>query len=112
MIQVRFTTNSLRDLKKLKKKYKKIEKDIGLVVDQLSNNNITGDRIQNAQLLNVYKIRAKNSSAGKGKSGGFRIIYYLKLANEIYILSIYSKSQKTDCSMAELIDVLKDQDLL
>ena len=41
----------------------------------------------------VRKIRW--AAAGKGKSGGIRIIYYWKaMANEIWLLTVYSKSER------------------
>lgn len=43
----------------------------------------------------LYKIRLAVKSKGKGKSGGARIItYYLSKDNEIFLLSIYDKSEQ------------------
>jgi mRNA-degrading endonuclease RelE of RelBE toxin-antitoxin system len=42
-------------------------------------------------------------SAGKGKSGGVRIIYYWAVSKEqILMLLIYSKSERDDLSQAQL----------
>lgn len=40
----------------------------------------------------------KNSDAQRGKSGGYRVIYYLKIAENIILITIYSKSDQGDIS--------------
>jgi hypothetical protein len=51
---------------------------------------------------NLYKIRVKNSDIGS-KSGGYRVIYYTRLANErIYLLTIFSKTQKENIDVKSL----------
>ncbi|MBW3545736.1 MAG: type II toxin-antitoxin system RelE/ParE family toxin [Bacteroidetes bacterium] len=58
---------------------------------------------------NCYKIRLAITSKGKGKSGGARVITYLKLAdNTIYLLSIYDKSGQESISDSDLKELLKD----
>lgn len=49
----------------------------------------------------VRKIRWK--LAGKGKSGGVRVIYYwAKAADQVLMLTLYGKSEKEDLSSADL----------
>ena len=43
-----------------------------------------------------------NPSAGKGKSGGFRAIYYAQMATEVYLLTVYAKTQKENISRREV----------
>jgi len=38
----------------------------------------------------------------RGKSGGFRVIYYVQLSDRVILLTIYSKSDETDISIAEI----------
>ncbi|HVW13543.1 MAG TPA: type II toxin-antitoxin system RelE/ParE family toxin [Mucilaginibacter sp.] len=53
---------------------------------------------------NCYKIRMAIFSKHKGKSGGARVITYVKIVDEvIYLLSIYDKSD---------IDTITDKELL
>ena len=55
---------------------------------------------------NLYKIRVKNSDVG-GKSGGYRVIYYIKLpSNSIYLLTIYSKTQKESIDIEKLKPII------
>lgn len=96
-----------------KKHYKKILDDIDKVVDELKAGNFVGDRLENINLQGnsaVYKVRVANTSTKSGKSNGFRIIYYLKVEEKIYLVTIYSKKDDnripTDAQIAELINSL------
>ena len=77
-----------------KKKFLKIRADIKTVTDELEKGNLVGDRLEGLDLpenISVYKVRIANSSANVGKSHGFRLLYYMAIADEIYLVSIYSK---------------------
>ena len=50
----------------------------------------------------VYKTRLPNKAAGRGKSGGFRVIYYVQLADSVTLLTIYTKTEQTDISVREI----------
>ena len=96
-----------------KKHYTKILDDIDKVVNELKKGNLVGDKIEGLTIpINtaVYKVRLPNSSVNVGKSGGFRLLYYVELANNIYLLTIYSKKDDnripTDTQIAELINSL------
>ena len=54
----------------------------------------------------VRKVRW--AAAGKGKSGGVRVIYYwLKADDQIFLLTLYGKGEKEDLSAAELKRIVK-----
>ena len=96
-----------------KKHYTKILDDIDQVVDELKTGNFIGDKLDNMNLPNnsaVYKVRVANTSTRSGKSNGFRLIYYLKVEEKIYLVTIYSKKDDnripTDAQIAELINGL------
>ena len=57
--------------------------------------------------FDLYKKRVKNSSIPTGKSGGFRIIIYKIIKDEIVLISIYSKTHKESLSDEELRDILQ-----
>jgi mRNA-degrading endonuclease RelE of RelBE toxin-antitoxin system len=49
-----------------------------------------GDLIKNSGGLRKIRLKGK----GKGKSGGYRVIYYWKKSeSEIWLLTIYSKNE-------------------
>ena len=37
----------------------------------------------------IYKIRLKSSDKKTGKRGGYRVIYYFSIKNNIYLIKIY-----------------------
>jgi len=95
-------------VKKLAKKYKNIKSDLQELRKELSMNANAGIPIA----YNCYKMRLANSSIPTGKSGGFRIVYYFVDANNrIYLMTIYSKTQKENLSDSELAELLKINDL-
>ena len=58
---------------------------------------------------NCFKIRMAVSSKNKGKSGGARIITYLKIVEEtIFLISIYDKSDTNTIKDKEILSRIKD----
>ena len=107
MTKIKFTTRAVKDLKNLKKKYRKIEEDIEWLLNELNEGKI-GDRLQEFQDLEIYKKRIQNSSTKIGKSGGFRVIIYVKRVIDTFvILTIYSKNDKTNISKKEILEIMR-----
>ncbi len=53
-------------------------------------------------------MRVANSSIPTGKSGGFRVIYYFVDKDEnIFLMTLFSKTQKENISDSELLELLK-----
>jgi mRNA-degrading endonuclease RelE of RelBE toxin-antitoxin system len=96
-IEIAITPRFQRDLRELAKRYRSIRSDIQPLIDQLQAGEIPGDRIAGIK-YQVFKVRIKNSNIQKGKSGGYRVIYYLKNSQGIILTTIYSKSDLTDVS--------------
>lgn len=93
-----------RELKKLSKKYASIKSDVSQLLISLEEDPALGQSLGN----NCYKIRMAISSKNKGKSGGARVITYLKIVDEvIYLLSIYDKSETDTITDKELLDRTK-----
>lgn len=99
-----------RDLRHYRRKYRKVERDVDAIVTELAQGNLIGDEIQDLKLEeeeSVFKVRAANTSAGVGKRGGFRLIYYvIKNDHEIYLLTLYSKSDEEDISLDEIVRLI------
>ena len=98
---------------KRRKKYLKIESDVKPAVEELQAGNLIGDKLEGLNIpanTAVYKVRLPNSSINIGKSGGFRLLYYVAIADRIYLAKIYSKKDDnripTDAQIAELINSL------
>jgi mRNA-degrading endonuclease RelE of RelBE toxin-antitoxin system len=95
--------------KPLLKKYRSLKNEIAKLIGELSENPIQGDRIT----TDCYKIRISIASKGKGKSGGARVITCVKIeAENVFLLSIYDKSQQSDISNQDLSDILDTYDLM
>jgi len=101
------TPEFIKNLKNLKKKYKNIKNDITKIVNKLEENPTIGIPLGN----NTFKIRIKNSNNNKGKSGGYRMItYFINENNELFLIAIYSKSEKEtilDNELKKLIEELE-----
>jgi mRNA-degrading endonuclease RelE of RelBE toxin-antitoxin system len=106
-IQVEATPRFQRNLGKLAKKYLNISNDIQPIIKQLQQGEILGDRIPNIGYA-VFKLRVKNSDIQKGKSGGYRLIYYLKTAKAIILLTIYAKSQQADIAADDIQSIIAE----
>ena len=96
-----------KELKKLAIKYPSLKKEYAKLVDSLEENPVQGIHLGN----NCYKIRLAIASKGKGKSGGARVITNVLISKtEVYLLSIYDKSEKENLSNKELDDLLEGID--
>jgi len=93
-----------KQAKRLVKKYPSLKKELEDLKDVLTENPFTGTSIG----FNCYKIRLTIASKNKGKSGGARIITHVLVANEqIFLLSIYDKSEQENITEKEIKELLK-----
>ena len=95
LVKVEASPTFKRNIKTLSKKYRSIRQDIEPVIKQLQNGELLGDKISEIG-EQVFKLRVRNSDVSKGKSGGYRLIYYCQTAIGIVLLTIYSKSDRVD----------------
>jgi mRNA-degrading endonuclease RelE of RelBE toxin-antitoxin system len=95
LFKIALTPRFKRDLQELGKRYRSIRTDLQPLIEQLQAGEILGDRIAGVK-YQVFKVRLKNSNIQKGKSGGYRVIYYLKTDEGIILTTIYSKSDLSD----------------
>ncbi len=109
--QVVALPNFTRQLKQLAKKYRNIRSDIQPTLDALQLGETPGDRIPEIPYV-VYKQRISNTDAKRGKSGGYRIIYYIRTRTMILLLTIYTKSDVSDVPVATLIQWIKEYEEL
>jgi mRNA-degrading endonuclease RelE of RelBE toxin-antitoxin system len=96
-MQIALTPRFKRDLRELAKRYRSIRTDVQPLIEQLQAGELLGDRIAGVK-YQVFKVRLKNSNIQKGKSAGYRVIYYLKTDEGIILATIYSKSDLSDVS--------------
>lgn len=102
---IEVTENFKKEAKRLIKKYASLKSEIIQLSEELSENPTMGTPLGN----NVYKIRIAIASKAKGKSGGARIISFVKVVNKtVFLLSIYNKSEKDTISDKEIEDLLSE----
>jgi mRNA-degrading endonuclease RelE of RelBE toxin-antitoxin system len=104
-IQVSFTDRFENEVRRLAKRYRRIRLDIQPIIDQLEIGELPGDQIPNMDYT-VFKVRVRNSDVQKGKSGGYRVIYYLKTETQILLVTMYSKSDHSDITTTEIREIL------
>ena len=68
-LQITFTPEFKRNLRQLSKRYRHIKSDLQPILDQLVSGNHPGDQMPGVR-YEVFKVRAPNSDAARGKSGG------------------------------------------
>lgn len=106
-IQVEAAPTFNRNLRTLAKKYRSIRNDIQPVIAQLERGELPGDQISGIG-YEVFKLRVRNSDIQKGKSGGYRLIYYVKTATGIILLTIYTKSEQEDIAADDIRSVIAE----
>ncbi len=93
-----------RQAKRLIKKYASLKNELLELVKVLKENPQQGTAIGKS----CFKIRISIASTSKGKSGGARVITnFVVIENTVYLLSIYSKSEKENLTDKELEELLK-----
>ncbi len=98
------TTTFEKELRKLAKKYASITDEVLHLIDSLEMEPTLGRSLGG----NFYKLRLSIASKGRGKSGGARVITYVKIVgSKVYLLTMYDKSEKSTVSSKELKELLK-----
>lgn len=90
-----YTAEFKRNLRHLAKKYRNIRADLEPLLESLQAGEALGDQIQYIGYI-VYKVRLPNRDARRGKSGGYRVIYYMQTAEQVILVTLYSKSEQGD----------------
>ncbi|MEM6286792.1 MAG: type II toxin-antitoxin system RelE/ParE family toxin [Bacteroidota bacterium] len=105
-VEVLFTSEFKRSLRRLAKRYRSIRKDVEPVVARLAAGETPGDRVKGIGHI-VYKVRVANSDAQRGKSGSYRVLYYVETAERVILVTIYSKSDQGDISAKALRTIIE-----
>lgn len=105
LVELKFSEEFKNKLRDLSKKYRNIRADLQPILDELQAGNFQGDQIANVGYT-VYKLRIKNRDNKKGKSAGYRVIYYVKTATSVILVTIYSKSEQSNIPAAEIRRIL------
>lgn len=97
-----------KEAKRLSKKYPSLKEELAELNDTLASQPETGTTLGN----DTYKIRLAIKSKGKGKSGGGRVITYVVKDNkEVYLLTIYDKSEFENVDDKTLKNIIQSLNL-
>ncbi len=92
-----------RNFKRLGKKYRSLPDELNTLVQELRISPHMGTGIGHG----CYKIRLAIASKGGGKSGGARVITYVRVINEtVFLLAIYDKSEQGSISDQQVLALL------
>jgi mRNA-degrading endonuclease RelE of RelBE toxin-antitoxin system len=115
-VTIDLTPEFYRNLRDLDKRYRHVRADIQTVIQDLEVGNFVGDRISGiGEGYVMLKVRIKNRDIHKGKSSGYRLIYQVESPTSVLLLTIYSKSDRSDITAAELRSIaaeFQDDDYL
>lgn len=96
-----------KQAKRLVKKYPSLKHDLLSLIRILEREPEHGTSLGN----NFFKIRMNITSKGKGKSGGARVITYVRLVRKtVYLASIFDKSEKSTLTHKELENIFRSID--
>lgn len=105
-IEIQLTPEFQVKFKALKKRYRNIQADIKPIFEDLENGLSLGDQFPEMDTV-IVKVRVKNSDAKRGKSGGYRLIYWIHSPELIVMLDIYSKSDQGNITVNEVRQIIK-----
>ena len=107
-IEIEFTPEFKRNLRVLAKKYRNIRSDIQPVIAQIPRGDFVGDQIPKTGEHTIFKVRVRNRDICKGKSAGYRLIYYARTENKVILITIYSKTEQSDITPDQIRRILKN----
>ncbi len=105
---VEFTPEFKRNLRSLAKKYRHIRSDVQPVIDQVRKGDFVGDQIPKTGDHTLFKVRVRNRDIPKGKSAGYRLIYYVRTEKKVILITIYSKAEQSDIAPEQIRRILKN----
>ena len=102
------TSSFKHSVRQLKKRFRHVKDDVGVAVRVLLQTPRLGVVIPGGS--GVRKLRVRNTDLGKGKRGGYRLLYYVEdqPVPTIYLLLLYAKSDREDVTRRELKQLLDE----
>ena len=104
--EIVWSDDSLRHLKKFKKKRPKLDDDVANFVKEFSGRRLPGDEITKIGDTLAKEHRMMDSSSDTGKSGGFRVYYRYNDAR-IEVHGVYLRRDLTQRVRNEIQQMLK-----
>ena len=92
--EIRWSAESLRQLKKLGKKRPKLGEDVASFEDEFSDGRLPGDEVMGIGETHAREHRMADRSSGSGKRAGFRV-YYRYNDSTVEIAGVFLRRELT-----------------
>ena len=109
-MRIALSVEFARQAKRLSRKHRLIDDDIEQFIQTLQRGERPGKLMTGVSGVPIHWARMPNTSAGRGKSGGFRIVYYFDDEN-ICLLMIDARSEFGSASPGRVLDILRQAGL-
>jgi mRNA-degrading endonuclease RelE of RelBE toxin-antitoxin system len=102
--KIELSDNFKKEAKKLTKKFPSLKHELSDLFSELETNPTMGTPLGN----DIYKIRLAIASKNKGKSGGARVLSFVKVSNSnVLLFSIYNKGDIDNLTEKEIEFLIK-----
>lgn len=102
---VELTPNFKKEAKKLSKKYLSLKTELAELFLSLAENPTQGTALGS----DIYKIRISIASKNKGKSGGARVLTFVKVSETtVLVFSIYFKGETDTLNDNQIQELIRD----
>jgi hypothetical protein len=102
--KIELSVNFKKEAKKLIKKFPSLKQELADLFSVLETNPTMGTPLGN----DIYKIRLAIASKNKGKSGGARVLSFVKVtATTVLLFSIYNKGDIDNLTDKEIENLIK-----
>jgi mRNA-degrading endonuclease RelE of RelBE toxin-antitoxin system len=104
--KIELSANFKKEAKKLTKKFPSLKQELATLFTALETNPTMGTPLGN----DIYKIRLAIASKNKGKSGGARVLSFVKVtATTVLLFSIYNKGDIDNLTDKEIENLIKKE---
>lgn len=105
--EVRFSNPFKRSVRRLRRKYRRIQADLEAAIEVLLLHPDLGTVIPGTP--GIRKLRVASSDIGHGKRGGFRLLYRVVPDRSlIVLLFVYAKPERKDLSRKEIERIVEE----
>lgn len=106
--KVVLTTRFKRNVERLVRRFPHVKEDVRIAIQTLAQTPRLGVVIPGGE--GIRKLRLRNTDLSRGKSGGYRLLYYVEdqPGQTLYLLLLYAKSDQDDITRQELQQLLDE----
>ena len=98
------------EFRRLNRKYRNLIAVVVPLAASLGAGERSGERLTGVGHT-AYKVRLRNPASQRGKSGGFRIVYFEESSSRVILAAIYDKSEQSDISNAEIQAIIAEEEV-